>query len=153
VSRRARSASGAFAAAASLLALASAWHSGGHVLGLLRAGYATYAPLCETQRRQAPTAGFEIPGSIFDFFAAHIVPGDRVYYQVLPSGLSSNVTLPEAVAAIGNFYLLPGVETTDLADATVVVSWFEDPGLLHVRFLTQVQAGAQPLFVSRIRVP
>ena len=54
---------------------------------------------------------------------------------------------------LGRFYLLPAVQTTDLTDATVVVSYFEDPALLHMKFITQVQAGLQPLWVSRIRAP
>jgi len=45
------------------------------------------------------------------------------------------------------------VQTSDLKDATVVVSYFEDPALLHRKFITQVRAGLQPLWVSRIRLP
>jgi len=70
-----------------------------------------------------------------------------------PSGLGPDLDLPSAVAAAGRFYLLPAVQATSLADATVVVSYFEDPSLLHLRFVTQVQAGEQPLYVSRIRAP
>ena len=152
---RATSVSAALAAAGSLLALASAWQHGGHVWRLLDAERATYAALSPAQRRQEPVTALGIPagGAIFDFYADRILPGDRIYFQVPAGGFSSNLTLPEAIASLGRFYLLPGVETTSLADATVVVSWFDDPSLLHVKFLTQAQAGAQPIFVSRIRVP
>ena len=72
---------------------------------------------------------------------------------MLQSGFSESFTLPQAIVALGNYYLLPGVEATDLAHATVVVSYFANPALLHVRFITQVEAGLQPLYVSRIRAP
>ncbi len=144
---------GLTAAAATALAVFSAWHSGGYTWRLLDSGYATYAPMTSADRRQVLAAHVGVPGSIFDFYSTYIVPGDRIYFQVMPSGLSTDLTLPEAVAAIGRFYLLPGVETTNLADATVVVSFYEDPSLLHVKFITQVEAGLQPIWVSRIKAP
>jgi hypothetical protein len=145
--------SGILVAAATALALLSAWHSGGHVWRRLDSQRATYAPLTDTQRRRAPLDLLQVPGAIFDFYASYVVRGDRVYYQVLPSGLSKDLDLPAAVAAAGRFYLLPATQTTNLADATVVVSYFEDPSLLRVRFITQQRAGDQPLYVSRIKVP
>jgi len=148
-----RSASGALAAAATVIALLSAWHSGGHVWRLLDREHSSYAQLTSDQRRQEPVTQLEITGDIFDFYAAQIVKGDRVYFQVLPSGFSHDLDLPSAVASLGRFYLLPGVQTTNLADATVVVSYFEDPGLLHLHFIAQARAGVQLFFVSRIRTP
>jgi hypothetical protein len=150
---RARSSSAALAAAACALALYSAWHSGGHVWRTLGAEHAEYAQMSPLVRREAIFDEFQIPGSIFDFYATYIVPGDRIYYQVLQSGYSEDFTLPQAVEALGDFYLLPGVETTNLNDATVVVSFYANPALLHVKFITQVEAGVQPIYVSRIREP
>ena len=144
---------GLSAAVATALAALSAWHAGGYDWRLLENGYATYAPMTSVERRQALAANVGVPGSVFDFYARYVVPGDRIYFQVMPSGLSPELTLPEAVAAIGRFYLLPGVETTNLADATVVVSFYADPSLLHLKFVTQVEAGLQPIWVSRIRAP
>ena len=83
----------------------------------------------------------------------YLSKGDRVYFQVMPSGFSSDYDLPTIVQALGRFYFLPAVQTSDLKDATVVVSYFEDPALLHRKFITQVRAGLQPLWVSRIRSP
>lgn len=100
-----------------------------------------------------PVTTFNMSGDIFDFFNRYLVKGDRVYFQVMPSGYTSELNLPEAVAALGRFYLLPAVQTQSLKDATVVVSYYADPGLLHVKFLTQVRAGLQTLFVSRIKAP
>ena len=140
-------------ATATALALVSAWHSGRHVWRQLDSQRATYARLTDTERRRAALDLIEVPGAIFDFYASYIVRGDRVYFQVLPSGLSPGLDLPSAVAAAGRFYLLPAVQTQNLADATVVVSYFADPNLLPVRYITQQRAGEQPLYVSRIRAP
>jgi hypothetical protein len=71
----------------------------------------------------------------------------------MPSGYGPNFDLPGIVEALGRFYFLPAVQTASLRDATVVVSYFADPSLLHVTFLTQVRAGLQPLWVSRISAP
>jgi hypothetical protein len=119
---------------------------------LLREG-ASYAALTPDDRRRAPVAAAGLDGGIFDFYARYLWKGDRVYFQVMPSGFSSDYDLPTIVQALGRFYLLPAVQTTDLNDATVVVSYFEDPALLHRKFITQVRAGLQPLWVSRIRPP
>jgi hypothetical protein len=135
------------------LALASAVHSGPHMWKRLVDDHKTYAALSDVQRRHAPLDKLEVPGAIFDFYASYIVPGDRVYFQVMPSGLSHELDLPSAVEAAGRFYLLPAVQTENLADATVVVSYFADPNVLPVHYITEQQAGAQPLFVSRIRAP
>jgi len=115
--------------------------------------YRTYAGLDSNQRRHAPLDQIEVPGAIFDFYASYITRGDRVYFQVMPSGLSRDLDLPAAIAAAGRFYLLPAVQTQNLADATVVVSYFADPNKLPVHYITQRQAGLQPLYVSRIRAP
>jgi hypothetical protein len=120
---------------------------------LLEREHASYAALTPDERRRAPVAAAGLDGGIFDFFAQYLSKGDRVYFQVMPSGYSSDYDLPTIVQALGRFYFLPAVQTTDLNDATVVVSYFEDPALLHRKFITQVRAGLQPLWVSRIRPP
>ena len=119
---------------------------------LLREG-ASYGALTPDNRRHAPVSAAGLDGGIFDFFAQYLSKGDRVYFQVMPSGFSSDYDLPTIVQALGRFYFLPAVQTADLNDATVVVSYFEDPALLHRKFITQVRAGLQPLWVSRIRPP
>lgn len=131
----------------------SAWHSVGHMRRILGAERATYSAMTPTERRRLPVTHAALDGQIFDFFAAYLVQGDRVYLQVMPSGFSPAFDLPSIVAALGRWYFLPAMQTTDLKDATVVVSYFEDPAVLHVKFITQVRAGLQPLWVSRIRAP
>ena len=120
---------------------------------LLERERAAYATLTPDERRRGPVSAAGLDGGIFDFYAQYLSKGDRVYFQVMPSGFSSDYDLPTIVQALGRFYFLPAVQTTDLNDATVVVSYFEDPALLHRKFITQVRAGLQPLWVSRIRSP
>jgi hypothetical protein len=136
-----------------VLALLTAWHSLNHMRHLLGRERASYASLTPDERRRSPVTAVGLDGQIFDFYASLLSRGDRVYFQVMPGGFSSDYDLPTIVQALGRFYLLPAVQTTDLKDATVVVSYFEDPALLHTKFITQVRAGLQPLWVSRIRSP
>ena len=139
--------------AATVLALVSAWHSGRHMWHRLDQDYATYRSYTDLQRREAFFSLVELPPGVFDWYAQYLGRGDRVYYQVEPSGLSSFLDLPTAVELVGNYYLLPAVQVTDLRKATVVVSYLADPGLLHVKFVTQKRLGLQLMFVSRIRAP
>jgi hypothetical protein len=139
-------------AAASVLALVSAWHSGRHMWHRLAADYRTYSHYTPIQRRHAPLATLELDGNIFDWYAKYVGRGDRVYYQVLPSGLGT-MDLPTAVKYAGSFYLLPAVEVTDPKQATVVISFMADPTFLHLHFITQERSGLQPIFVSRVRGP
>jgi len=150
---RAPSRASAVAAAATVLALASAVHSGRHMWHRLQHDGDTYAALTPTQRRQAPVTAIPLPADVFDFYADRVVHGDRVYYQVSPSGFSHSFDLPTIVQAVGRFYLLPSVQVTDLSRATVVVSYMADPSALHVKFVTKQQAGLQPFYVARISSP
>lgn len=152
-SRPGVSLSGAVAAAATVAALLSAWHPFNHMRRLLEREQASYAALTPAARRQEPVTAVGLDGGIFDFYADRLARGDRVYFQVSPSGFSSNYDLPTIVEALGRFYFLPAVQTDDLTKATVVVSYFADPAQLHVKFITQVRAGLQPLWVSRIKAP
>lgn len=145
--------SGVLAAVATAAALWSAWHPFNHMRRLLEREQAAYAALTPAERRQQPVSAVGLNGQVFDFYADRLVRGDRVYFQVSPGGFSSNYDLPTIVEALGRFYFLPAVQTDDLSKATVVVSYFADPAQLHVKFITQVRAGLQPLWVSRIKAP
>src|SRR3954468_12807077 len=79
---------GGLAALATAVALASAWHSGGHVWRSLQRQEGTDHAYSETQRRRAPLESLGLPGDIFDFYRQYVVKGDRVYLQVRPSGFS-----------------------------------------------------------------
>lgn len=141
------------AAALTVLALLSAWHSGGHVWRLLESEYRTYAAYTPTQRRHAALDAIPVDSDYFDYYAAYVHRGDRVYFQVPPGGLGEFFDLPSAVAAAGRFYLLPAVQADSLSDATVVVSYDDDPARLHLSYVTQERAGLQLVFVSRIAGP
>jgi len=143
----------AFAVAATAVARYSAWHSGHHVWRRLDADYRTYHAYTPSQRQEAFITGLPLPASVFDFYADRVRRGDRVYFNVMESGFGSFFSLPEIVAAVGRFYLLPAVQVTRLRDATVVLSWFKDPSQLDVHFVTQAEAGLQPFYVSHIRAP
>ena len=69
---------------------------------------------------------------------------------VAMSGLGHFLDLPQSVAAIGRYYLLPAVAAPDLRRANIVVSWEQDPALLGVKLGEQERAGLQLFFVSRI---
>jgi hypothetical protein len=142
----------AIVAAATVLALVSAWHSGRHMWHRLDQDYRTYSGYTDLQRRHAPLSVLQLDGAVFDWYAKYVDRGDRVYYQVLPSGLGT-MDLPTAVRFAGSFYLLPAVQVTDPRKATVVVSFMADPKFLHLHFITQQRSGLQPIFVSRVRAP
>src|SRR5262249_13177019 len=116
---RSRQLSGLLAAIATGIALFSAWHSVGHVRHRLQDDRATWAALDAAARRRAPVTRAALDGQIFDFFAAYLARGDRVYFQVMPGAYSASFDLPGIIEALGRFYFLPAVQTTNLADATV----------------------------------
>ena len=134
-----------------VLAAASCWHSGRHVWHKLAGEQKTDAALTPLERQHEFLTQLTLPPAVFDFYAKYVGRGDRVYYQVMPSGLGAFLTLPQAVAAAGRYYLMPAVQVSTLADANVVVTFFDDPTRLRTHFVTQVQVGKQPIFVSRIR--
>ena len=98
---RGRQLSGALAGVATAIALVSAWHSVGHIRRLLEAGVAhRLAPTTRgVERRIGGALGLD--GQIFDFFAAYLQRGDRVYFQVMPSGYSPEFDLPGIIEALG----------------------------------------------------
>ena len=145
--------SSAAAAAAVVLALASVVNKGPHVWRLLGDAHETYAAYSDERRRHAPIEQLGLTAGVFDFYRDRVLSGDRIYFQVGESGLGQFLDQPAAARYAGRFYLLPAVEARDLADATVVLTLFEDPGRLGVEFVTQAQAGLQPIYVSRIRTP
>jgi len=120
--------------------------------GRIHHDYVAYRPYTAVERRHAPLDGLGVNPDVFDWYAEYLAPGDRVYFQVLQSGLGT-LDLPSAVTMGGSFYLLPAIAVNDLRKATVVVSWLADPGLLHIHFITQKRLGLQLMFVSRIRAP
>ena len=138
-----------------MVALASALALGpARVAPARTTSYRTYAAYTDAQRRHAPIDGLGCPATSSTSTASTSCRGDRVYFQVLRERLQP-VPRPadRPFRSRAASTCCPAVQATDLKDATVVVSYFEDPKLLHVRFITQQRAGLQPIFVSRIRAP
>jgi hypothetical protein len=135
------------------LALFSAWHSGGHVWNRLSTEQQQYAAYSDVQRAHAPIDHVGLPSDVFDFYRDRLVRGDRIYFDVAPGGYGQFFDLPGIVAALGQYYLLPAVQVSDLEHATVVLSYDTDPAKLGVHFPTQDRAGQQLIFVSRLRSP
>jgi hypothetical protein len=143
----------ALAAVATAIALASAWHTGDRMWRHLGEQGRVYGNYTDEQRRHAAIDSMGMPSDIFDWYRQFVVRGDRIYYQVRASGYSSFFDLPTAIRYVGAYYLLPALPAKDLADATVVITFFDDPKALGVSYVTQQQAGIQPIFVSRIKAP
>jgi hypothetical protein len=143
----------AVVAVTTALALLSIWHSGGHVWRRLRTDERTYAAYSSDQRRQAPANMGSLPGDVFDYYLARVHRGDRVYFLVMRSGFGRYFDLHDSIARVGLFYLLPATEVTDVRDATVVLTYYEDPAHLGIHYVTQSEAGQQPIYVSRILPP
>jgi hypothetical protein len=138
---------GVAAAAATVLALASGWHSGRHVWHRIQQDHATLSAYTPVERTHAPATWVGIDATIFDWYRQYLAKGDRFYLQVDPQHD------PHIAQMLAGYYLLPAAEVSDPSSATVVVSYFSNPNTLGLHFLTQEQAGEQPLFVSRISAP
>jgi hypothetical protein len=140
----------AAAAVVVLVAAASAFATFGKSWNLLSAMRASGVAQTPLQREHAPGDAIPLPMDRLDHYRNWLAADDRFWLDVNPSGFSSHVDLPSAVAALARFYLLPAVEVSRPADATVVLSWDHDPGLLPLRYSEQYREGIQVVFVSRI---
>jgi hypothetical protein len=117
---------------------------------VLRGEHARFASYTRVQRDQAFGALLPLQMSNFDWYRRYLHPGDRYYVQIEPAAFSSFIDKDTLVRRVAHLYLLPNVEARNLDDATVVLSWDDDPGRLHRRYATQVRLGEQNFFVSRI---
>jgi hypothetical protein len=141
------SAAAAAVALVALLALASVIYSGGDVWTSLQHRYHASAKLTATERRRLPLARIGARAGVFDFYDYYTGRGDRVFVDVAPG------TGPAAFATAARFYLLPATVTSNLADATVAISYGDNPHRLKIPFVTQVRLGRKPVYVSRISSP
>ena len=143
------SVAGIVTGAAVLVALLSALRSGPHLWHSLGVEQRTYAHSTAVDDRHALFDALSLDGQAFDFFAAHLEPGDRFYFQVPPATGDDANRLGAAIAA-ASFYLLPAVRTTDLKDANVIVSYEADPSALGVPIAREVSDGQRFFSVSRL---
>ena len=127
------------------------WHpsiyTGGHVWTSLQHRYRASARLTGTERRRLPLDRIGAQGSVFDFYGYYTGRGDRIFVDVRPGSSRT------AFATAARFYLLPAIVTSNLTEATVVISDGTDPRHLKVPFVTQSRLGRKPVYVSRISSP
>jgi hypothetical protein len=134
-------------AVAVAVALASAWHSALHVWDRIAGDHAAFTAYSPADRIHAPASSVQVDGQIFDWYAQHLARGDRFYVQV------DAQHDPGWVRMLAGYYLLPAVEVESPDQATVVISYFTNPNTLGIHFVTQTEAGLQPIYVSRISAP
>jgi hypothetical protein len=144
-------AAGVVALCAFGVAIASVVHTGPRVDRRLRDARATYAAMTKHDRETLYITSLGLPPDQFAWYAQYVARGDRLFYQVQPSGLGEFVDQPHAVEDVGRYALLPAKSVESLDKANVVVTWNEDPGALHIPFEAQERLGLQLFFVSRIK--
>jgi hypothetical protein len=86
---------------------------------------------------------------VFDFYRRSLRQDDRYYMQVTDAAFGA-ASRAVVVRNVARFYLAPAVEVSRPSEATVVLSYEADPGLLPLHYSAQVRAGLQLFFVSRV---
>lgn len=121
-----------------------------HSLRVLNGQYELYDALSPAEREQA--FGTRLPArmDIFDFYRRALRRDDRFFVQVPPAAFGEFADQATVVRTVARYYLAPAIEVDRLEDATVVISYEADPGLLPLRYVEQVRAGLQLIFVSRV---
>ena len=117
---------------------------------VVRAEHARFSGYTRLQRDEAYGALLPLQMSYFEWYRRYLHPGDRYLIQIEPAAFSSFIDKKTLVRRVAHLFLLPNVEARNLDDATVVLSWDDDPARLHLRYATQVRLGEQNFFVSRI---
>jgi hypothetical protein len=133
------------------VAIASIVHTGPKVDRRLRDARATFAAMSKHDRETLYITSLGLPPDQFAWYAQYVGRGDRLFYQVQPSGLGEFIDQPQAVTDVGRYALLPAKSVDSLDQANVVVTWNEDQGALAVPFDAQERLGLQLFFVSRIK--
>jgi hypothetical protein len=108
-----------------------------------------FAAMSEDEREQAFGTLIPTRMDVFDFYRRSLRQDDRYYMQVTDAAFGA-ASRAVVVRNVARFYLAPAVEVTRPKDATVVLSYEADPGLLPLRYSSQVRAGLQLFFVSRV---
>ncbi|HEY3922200.1 MAG TPA: hypothetical protein VGL76_08810 [Gaiellaceae bacterium] len=130
-----------------VLALASAMHSGRHIWWRIGQDHAAFSAYSAADRIHSPAAVIEVDGNTMDWYADHLAKGDRFYLQV------DAEHDPNQLRELAGYYLLPAVEVASPSQATAIVSYYTNPADLGIHYITQNEAGAQPIYVSRIKAP
>ena len=137
-------------AVAALLALVLTVATGiPRTLRLLESEHQRFADLSAAERERVFGAWIPTRMDMFDWYRGLVRRDDRFYVQVTnaPFGLADKAAV---VRTICRYYLAPAVEVERMEEATVVLSYDADPGLLPLRYSEQYRAGLQLIFVSRV---
>lgn len=138
-------------ALAAILGLVSTSVSGvPHSLRVLDGEHGRFERLSPAERERAFGTLLPARMDIFDFYRRSLRRDDRFFVQVPPAAFGAFADQATVVRSIARYYLAPAVEVDRLTDATVVISYEADPGLLPVRYSEQIRAGLQLIFVSRV---
>jgi hypothetical protein len=129
----------------------SAWTDVPHSWRLMRTQHDAYVGFTRAERDRAFGTAIPMPMDIFDFWRSYLRPWDRYYIQMPHEAFSSNGDKKFVAGLIARVYLLPAIQTTDLKDATAVLSWDADPSTLPLSYWLKFQSGQQPIFVARVR--
>lgn len=136
---------------AAILGLVSTAVSGvPHSLRVLNGEHERFEELSPMEREQAFGTLLPARMDIFDFYRRALRRDDRFFVQVPPAAFGRFADQATVVRSIARYYLAPAVEVDRLEEATVVISYEADPGLLPLTYSAQIRAGLQPIFVSRV---
>jgi hypothetical protein len=128
----------------------SGWRDVPHSFDLMRSQHASFVGYTQAQRERAFGAHIPMPMEIFDFWRDGMRPGDRYWIQMPPMPFASDADKRYIARNIAHVYLLPAIEASSLADATIILTWDADPATLHLRYGEQREAGLQLIFTSRV---
>jgi hypothetical protein len=140
----------ATAAAALVLLVLSAWHNVRHSRAMLTAQRTQFGALTSDERARYFGATLPLAMDIFDFYRRNLRPGDRYWMQVPDDAFSAFADKRTAVTNVAHTYLLPAIEVERRRDANVILSWDSDPSTLGLRYSSQLRAGEQLIYVSRV---
>ena len=129
----------------------SVWLDVPRSLRAMRYQHTRFAPFSDRERQQSFGALLPLRMDVYDFYRAHLRPGDRYWMQVKNSPFSAFGDKRTSVTGVAGLYLLPAIPVASMKDADVILSWDADPGVLPLRYSEQYRASLQLLFVSRVR--
>lgn len=117
---------------------------------MLRSQYAVHRSESAADRARAFGRQIPIAMEVLDYWRHWLRRDDRYYVQMPHQAFSSFGDKRFMVREVSHLYLLPATETTTLDDATVVLTWDDDPNRLGLRYSNQQRAGLQNIWYSRV---
>lgn len=119
-------------------------------LRILDSERSRFGALTTLEREQAFGSLIPTRMDVFDFYRRGLRPDDRFYLQVANEAFGEFADKRTVVRSVARYYLAPAIEVARPQDATVILSYDSDPGLLPLEYSEQIRAGLQLFFVSRV---